>query len=74
LLVSAKMPRKAYVADLQRAIEGVDVAGISNIQRGGDDGEFTFDCVAHGGLLEISALIPGKSEQRVSYQNMRVSL
>lgn len=53
------MPRKAYVADLQRAVDGVDIAGISNIQCGGDDGEFTFHCVTHGGRLEISALIPG---------------
>lgn len=55
------MPRRAYVADLQKAVDGVSVAGISNVQQGGDDGEFTFECVADGEKLQISALIPGTS-------------
>ena len=49
------------MADLAAAVEGVSVAGISDVQPGGDDGEFTFMCVADGQILEISALIPGES-------------
>jgi ubiquitin-conjugating enzyme E2 Q len=53
------MPRRAFVADLRKAVEGVSIAGISDVQTGGDDGEFTFQCVADGQTLQISALIPG---------------
>jgi ubiquitin-conjugating enzyme E2 Q len=53
------MPRKAFVADLQKAVEGVSIAGISNVETGNDDGEFTFTCVADGQELKISVLIPG---------------
>lgn len=53
------MPRKAFVADLSKAVEGVSIAGVSNVQTGGDDGEFTFMCVADGQALKISVLIPG---------------
>lgn len=53
------MPRKAYVADLQKAVEGVSIAGISDVQTGNDDGEFTFTCVADGQQLNISVLVPG---------------
>jgi ubiquitin-conjugating enzyme E2 Q len=53
------MPRKAFVADLQRAVEGVSIVGISDVETGNDDGEFTFMCVADGQKLKISVLIPG---------------
>lgn len=53
------MPRKAYVGDLQKAVEGVSIAGISDVQTGNDDGEFTFTCVADGQKLNISVLVPG---------------
>jgi ubiquitin-conjugating enzyme E2 Q len=53
------MPRKAFVADLSKAVENVSVAGISDVQTGGDDGEFTFMCVADGQALKISVLVPG---------------
>jgi ubiquitin-conjugating enzyme E2 Q len=53
------MPRKAFVADLQKAVEGVSIAGISHVETGNDDGEFTFTCVADGQKLKISVLIPG---------------
>jgi ubiquitin-conjugating enzyme E2 Q len=55
------MPRKAFVADLRQAVEGVTIAGISDVQTGSDDGEFTFMCVADGQMLKISVLIPGMS-------------
>jgi ubiquitin-conjugating enzyme E2 Q len=54
------MPRRQFVADLAAAIEGTSIAGISDVQPGGDDGEFTFMCVADGHRLNISALIPGR--------------
>ncbi|KAF1911171.1 hypothetical protein BDU57DRAFT_112180 [Ampelomyces quisqualis] len=52
------MPRRAFVADLQKAVEGVSIAGISDVQTGNDDGEFTFSCVADGQQLKISVLVP----------------
>jgi hypothetical protein len=55
------MPRRQYVADLAAAVADIPVTGISNVQPGGDDGEFTFTCVADGHSIKISALIPGKS-------------
>lgn len=54
------MPRRQFVADLAAAVQGASVAGISDVQPGGDDGEFTFLCVADNHKLKISALIPGK--------------
>ena len=56
------MPRKAFIADLQKAVGGVVIAGISDVQTGNDDGEFTFlvKSATNGGTLELSALIPGK--------------
>jgi ubiquitin-conjugating enzyme E2 Q len=53
------MPRRAFVADLRKAVEGVSIVGISDVQTGGDDGEFTFQCVADSQMFKISALIPG---------------
>lgn len=53
------MPRRQFQADLAKAIEGVSIAGISDVQPGNDDGEFTFMCVADGQQLSISVLIPG---------------
>lgn len=54
------MPRRQFVADLAAVVANVSIAGISDVQSGGDDGEFTFMCVADGQKLKISALIPGK--------------
>jgi ubiquitin-conjugating enzyme E2 Q len=54
------MPRRQFQADLQKAADGVSIAGISSVRPGGDDGEFTFMCVADGQQLEISGLVPGK--------------
>ena len=34
------MPRRQFVADLAAAVEGASIAGISDVQHGGDDGEF----------------------------------
>ncbi|KAI4954846.1 hypothetical protein J4E86_006156 [Alternaria arbusti] len=56
------MPRRQFQADLQKAAEGLSIAGISNVRPGGDDGEFTFMCLADGQQLEISALVPEVSD------------
>ncbi|KAF2036638.1 hypothetical protein EK21DRAFT_95878 [Setomelanomma holmii] len=56
------MPRRAYVADLAKAKEGVSIAGISDVETGNDDGEFTFTCVADGQSLKISVLVPELSD------------
>lgn len=55
------MPRRQFQADLSKAVEGVTIAGISDVQTGGDDGEFTFMCIADGQKLSISVLVPGMS-------------
>lgn len=53
------MPRRQFQADLAKATTGVSIAGISDVEAGGDDGEFTFMCIADGQKLKISVLIPG---------------
>ena len=62
LHLAESMPRKAFIADLQKAVGGVVITGISGVQPGNDDGEFTFfvKSATNGGTLELSALIPGK--------------
>jgi len=55
------MPRKAFIADLQKAVGGVSIAGISDVQTGNDDGEFSFVCLADGERLKMTVLIPGMS-------------
>ncbi|KAH4006196.1 hypothetical protein HBI56_097650 [Parastagonospora nodorum] len=64
------MPRKAFVADLSKAVENVSVAGLSDVQTGGDDGEFTFMCVADGQALKISVLVPELSDYPTSHMCM----
>ncbi|KAF2130475.1 hypothetical protein P153DRAFT_218850 [Dothidotthia symphoricarpi CBS 119687] len=64
------MPRRQFVADLQQAVEGVSIAGISDVQVGNDDGEFTFMCVADGYQIKISALIPELSDYPSSHMCM----
>ncbi|KAF2116221.1 hypothetical protein BDV96DRAFT_491785 [Lophiotrema nucula] len=65
------MPRRAFVADLGKAVEGVSIAGITDVQTGGDDGEFTFQCEsADGKPYKISALIPDLSEYPSSHTCM----
>jgi ubiquitin-conjugating enzyme E2 Q len=64
------MPRRQFVADLAAAVESVSIAGISDVQPGGDDGEFTFVCVADGNTLKISALIPELSDYPSTHECM----
>ncbi|KAJ4982919.1 polymerase [Stagonosporopsis vannaccii] len=64
------MPRRQFVADLAAAVEGVSIAGISNVRAGGDDGEFVFMCIADGCELQISALIPELADYPSSHECM----
>lgn len=58
------MPRKAYIADLQRLTGDSGVENISNVRAGSDDGEFRFTISPEGAnaSYDISALIPDVSE------------
>lgn len=64
------MPRRAYVADLQRLNSDSGVASISNVRSGDDDGEFRFTISPAGedARYEISALIPDVSEYPSSHE------
>lgn len=58
------------MADLAAAVTASSVAGVSDVQPGGDDGEFTFMCVADGHKLNISALIPGRFQSAVKEEHL----
>ncbi|EFQ95379.1 hypothetical protein CFE70_006025 [Pyrenophora teres f. teres 0-1] len=64
------MPRRQFQADLHKAAETISIAGISDVRPGGDDGEFTFMCMADGQKLQISALIPDVSDYPSSHTCM----
>lgn len=52
------MPRKAFLADLDKAVSGVSTTGIDGVKR--EEGEeFTFLCTAEGQPLRITALVSG---------------
>jgi hypothetical protein len=56
------MGRKAYKADLQQAVQGVDIEYISRVRPGVDDAEFSFEFVLgpQGPSYEICAYVQGK--------------
>lgn len=64
------MPRKAFVANLNQAIADVHVDGISNVRKGEDDGEFSFDILPPTSrtAYKISALVPELSEYPSSHE------
>ena len=64
------MPRKQYKADLGIAVQGAGVVGISDVQDSNGDAEFTFQCVANGEKLKISAMIPEVSDYPSSHTYM----
>ena len=56
------MPRKAFVADLNEALESVGGKNFSDLRQGDDDGTFTFKHKLPGGdspEVTVQALIPG---------------
>ncbi|KAF2449529.1 ubiquitin-conjugating enzyme E2 Q2 [Karstenula rhodostoma CBS 690.94] len=67
------MPRRQYIADLKKAEEGVSIAGISHVQTGGDDGEFTFLCFANDKPYKFSALIPDVSDYPSGHMYMLIA-
>ncbi|KAL6158616.1 hypothetical protein ACJQWK_04239 [Exserohilum turcicum] len=64
------MPRRQFQADLQKAADGLSIAGISHVRPGADDGEFTFTCIADGQQLNISALVTDVSDYPSSHTCM----
>lgn len=56
------MPRKAFVADLQNAIDEFRSENVSNLRAGEEDGTISFDYITHDGANEaitIQAIVPG---------------
>jgi ubiquitin-conjugating enzyme E2 Q len=68
------MPRKQFIADLQKALSGVRPPGINNIKAGEDDGQFEFDFASsqEGTTLatHITAMIPDVSDYPESHEYM----
>ncbi|KAK5134545.1 hypothetical protein LTR08_006330 [Meristemomyces frigidus] len=68
------MPRRQFIADLEKAREDSLPPGIINLQQGEDDGQFEFEFIgAPGGLFEpvkVTAMIPDVSEYPQSHQYM----
>lgn len=61
------MPRKAFVADLQEAISGPPVEGVSELQAGEEDGSFTFVYTPKSSTyapVPIHALVTGEFPKR----------
>ena len=52
------MPRRAYIADLQKLANESKVDGVSNVRQGQDDDEFRFSMALEDGTeVDISALV-----------------
>ncbi|KAK5126054.1 hypothetical protein LTR85_011409 [Meristemomyces frigidus] len=69
------MPRRQFVADLQKAQEGTLPLGIINLQQGEDDGQFDFDFVGDFGAefpeaVKVTAMIQDVSEYPKSHEYM----
>ena len=66
------MPRKQFIADLQKALSGVRPPGIDNIKAGGDDGQFEFEFASSQEgttvAFHITALIPDVSDYPASHE------
>jgi len=53
------MPRKAFVADLQKAITDFERTNVKNLKAGEEDGMICLDYQHDGTATEIIALVPG---------------
>lgn len=56
------MPRRAFVADLQNAIDEFRSENISDLRAGEEDGTISFEYITHDGAYEattIQAIVPG---------------
>ena len=59
------MPRKAFVADLQEAIQQFSSPNVSDLKAGGEDGSVTFQYKVAGGSapdVTVQAYIPGEQD------------
>ena len=65
------MPRRQFIADLQKAQQGVLPYGIHDLQQGEDDGQFEFlyasSCVDP---VKVTALLPDLGEYPKSHEYM----
>ena len=68
------MPRRQYIADLQKAQSDVLPHGLHDLQQGEDDGQFEFLFAASGQgpveAVKVTALIPELSEYPKSHEYM----
>ncbi|KAK4543230.1 hypothetical protein LTR36_005780 [Oleoguttula mirabilis] len=69
------MPRRQFIADLQKAQEGTLPLSIINLQQGEDDGQFDFDFVGDFGAefpepVKVTAMIADVSEYPTAHQYM----
>ena len=54
------MPRKAFVADRNEAVDNFTRRNVSNLRSGEEDGMVKFDYHIHdGGATEVTILVPG---------------
>lgn len=56
------MPRRAFVADLQNAIDEFRSENILDLRAGDEDGTISFDYITNDGAYEattIQAIVPG---------------
>lgn len=69
------MPRRQFIADLQKALSSVQPPGTHNIKAGEDDGQFEFEFVASSQestphAITITAMIPDVSDYPASHEYM----
>lgn len=69
------MPRRQFIADLQKAQDGIHPPGVHNIRAGEDDGQFEFETAATtlAGApitVTITAMIPDVSDYPASHEYM----
>lgn len=65
------MPRRQYIADLQKAQEGALPQGVHALKAGADDGQFEFlFATSSGDSVQVTALIPDVGEYPKSHEYM----
>ena len=65
------MPRRQFIADLQKSQEGILPHGVVGLQQGEDDGQFEFLFSSNGlDPVQVTALIPDLGEYPASHEYM----
>ena len=60
------MPRKAFVADLQKAIKDFERVNVSRMKAGEEDGMINFHYhISDGDATDITVMVPGKWPRHV---------